>query len=118
MIRKCKIRIKTHCFLEALSYIPIAEEIWKNLPINPNVQIWGEEIYFSCSIFSKKEKNCSEIAFWPNGKVMIIEFGKTSISKNNEIKLIDKCNVWGDTKFNLKKLKNIKLNEVVTVEKN
>ena len=124
MIRKCKIRINTHCFMVLLRDTPTAEEIWKKLPIKSNVQIWGEEIYFNCSVFSVKEKksvevlNFGEIAFWPNGKVVVIGFGKTPISKNNEIRLVDKCNVWGDTRFNLKKLKDIKTDEVVTVEKN
>ena len=124
MVRKCKIRINTYCFLVILRDIPTAEEIWKNLPIQSNVQIWSEEIYFNCSIFSATEKksvevlNFGEIAFWPCGKVIVIGFGKTPISKNNEIRLVDKCNVWEDTKLNLKKLKNIKINEIVTVEKN
>ena len=123
MIRKCKTRIYTHCFLIILGDTPTAEEIWKNLPIKSNVQIWGEEIYFNCSIISKKEKKSvkvlkfGELAFWPKGKVIVIGFEKTPITKI-QIRLVDKCNVRGDTKFNQKKIKNIIINEVVTIEKN
>ena len=46
-----------------------------------------------------------------------IGFGKTPISQGNEIRLADKCNVWGKTNFDLKKLVNINSGCDVLVEK-
>ena len=51
------------------------------------------------------------------GKAIAIGFGKTPISVENEIRLADKCNVWGTTSFNLKKLKDVVLGCEVLVEK-
>tara|TARA_B100001027_G_scaffold50010_1_gene33174 strand:- start:1808 stop:2074 length:267 start_codon:yes stop_codon:yes gene_type:complete len=87
MIRKCKTRIYTHCFLIILGDTPTAEEIWKNLPIKSNVQIWGEEIYFNCSIISKKEKKSVEV----------LKFGEYLIG------LKEKFLLWGSEKLQLQK---------------
>ena len=51
------------------------------------------------------------------GKAIAIGFGKTPISVENEIRLADKCNVWGTTSFDLKKLKDVVLGCEVLVEK-
>ena len=61
--------------------------------------------------------NFGEIVYWSAGKAIAIGFGKTPISVESEIRLADKCNVWGTTSFDLKKLKDIELGCEVLVEK-
>ena len=56
---------------------------------------------------AKQIINLGEIAYWPAGDAVAIGYGRTPISVKNEIKLADKCNVWADTKFDLKLLDSI-----------
>ena len=66
---------------------------------------------------STNEVNLGEIAFWTVGKAIAIGFGKTPISIGDEIRLADKCNIFGDTDYNLKKLKDVKSGEMVLIKK-
>ena len=123
MSNRCKIIIKNYEIISCLNNSNTAEKIWSSLPLKSNVKIWGEEIYFYTSIDVCPESNAKdiielgELAFWPEGKAIAIAFGKTPISYGEEIRLAAKCNIWGTTEFNLKKLKNINNGELITIEK-
>ena len=123
MQKKCKICIKNHEIIVVLRQTKTAELIWKSLPFNCEVNTWGSEIYFfvppKCSLEenSKDVMNFGEIAYWPSGKAIAIGFGKTPVSINDEIRLADKCNVWGDTDYDSKKLNNITDGEKVEVSR-
>ncbi len=100
-----------------------AEIIWDSLPIKSKTQTWGEEVYFFVPLSSDLDEdakdvlNFGEIAYWSSGKAIVIGFGKTPLSYKDEIRLADKCNIWGDTEFNLKKLKIIKSGELIEVKR-
>ena len=64
---------------------------------------------------SANEVNLGEIAFWTVGKAIAIGLGPISIG--DEIRLADKCNIFGDTDYNLKKLKDVKSGEMVLIKK-
>ena len=66
---------------------------------------------------AKEVIQLGEIVYWPTGKVIAIGFGKTPISLGDEIRLASKCNVWANTSFDLKKLKDVVLGCEVLVEK-
>ena len=123
MQKKCKICIKNYEIIVNLNDTETAEKIWDSLPINSKVNVWGEEIYFYVSVSAdlandaKEVINLGEIVYWSAGKAIAIGFGKTPISQGNEIRLADKCNVWGKTNFDLKKLVNINSGCDVLVEK-
>lgn len=123
MQKKCKICIKNHEIIIELKNTRTAELIWKNLPMTSEVNTWGEEIYFYTSIAntleadSKQIMTLGEIAYWPTGKAIAIGYGRTPISIKEEIRLADKCNVWGKTKYDLKKLKNITPGEEIFIKK-
>ena len=123
MQKKCKICIKNHEIIVVLRQTKTAELIWKSLPFNCEVNPWGSEMYsfvppkFSLEENSKDVMNFGEIAYWPSGKAIAIGFGKTPVSINDEIRLADKCNVWGDTDYDLKKLNNITDGEKVEVSR-
>ena len=123
MNNRCKIIIKNFEIVVSLNSTETAEKIWRSLPVESNVKIWGEEIYFDTSIDICLESNAKdvvdlgELAFWPEGRAIAIGFGRTPISIGEEIRLAAKCNIWGTTVFDLKKLKNINNGELIAIEK-
>ena len=123
MQKKCKICIKNFEIIVDLKHTHTAEKIWDALPIKSKINVWGDEIYFYTSISSDQEQdakeviNLGEIVYWSAGKAIAIGFGKTPISQGNEIRLADKCNVWGTTSFDLKKLKDTPTNSEISIEK-
>ena len=120
MQKKCKICIKNYEIIVDLNDTETAEKIWDSLPINSKINVWGEEIYFYVSVSADlaNDAGCNKFRrYWSAGKAIAIGFGKTPISQGNEIRLADKCNVWGKTNFDLKKLVNINSGCDVLVEK-
>ena len=93
------------------------------LPFKSIVKTWGEEIYFEIPIEeslvlendAKDIINVGEIAYWIEGKCIAIGYGKTPISKGNEIKLAARTNIWGDALLNIKELDKIKDGDEVVV---
>ena len=122
-MKKCKITIDKIIFEVVLFNSPTASKIWNSLPISSNIKTWGKEIYFYTDVVANKEPNAKsiiefgEIAYWPTGKAIAIGFGKTPISQKDEIRLADDCNIWGETKFDLKKLENITEGKPIKIEK-
>ena len=122
-MKKCKITIDKIIFEVVLFNSPTANKIWNSLPISSNIKTCGKEIYFYTNVVANKEPNAKsiielgEIAYWPTGKAIAIGFGKTPISQKDEIRLADDCNIWGETKFDLKKLENIAEGQPIKIEK-
>ena len=100
-----------------------ADIIYNALPLKSKVQKWGDEIYFETGLSIELESdaksivNIGEIAFWNSGSAIAIGYGKTPISKGNEIRLISPCNIWADSKFEKSYIENIKENETIILEK-
>ena len=100
-----------------------ADIIYSALPLKSKVQKWGDEIYFETGLSIELESdaksivNIGEIAFWNSGSAIAIGYGKTPISKGNEIRLISPCNIWADSKFEKSYIENIKENETIILEK-
>lgn len=122
MTRQCVVKIKEIVFIIDLKNTKTADIVWQNLPLRSTLNTWGQELYFfvnfTCQLENdaKEVINPGEIVFWPKGKCIAIGFGKTPASIKNEIRLADKCNVWGVTNFNLKTLQNISSGEEILIE--
>jgi len=110
-----KIKIKSgNIFVEAkLNNTKTADAIYKALPIEGIVNLWGDEIYFSIPIILDLEEDAKEIVengdlgYWPSGNAFCIFFGPTPVSKENEIRPASKVNVFGQIISDIKVLKNI-----------
>ena len=101
-----------------------SQKLLKLMPIKAEIATWGDEIYFdapnndiAAENDAKEVFNLGEIAFWNQGSAIAIGFGKTPVSKKDEIRLISKANHWANA-YNpedLEKLKAFKDGEPIKV---
>ena len=100
-----------------------AHIIYNALPFQSIVQKWGEEIYFDTPLNinldpdAKSVVEYGEVTFWVAGSAIVIGYGRTPVSQENEIRLISPANIWADCKFQKEYIANIKQGEIVIVEK-
>ena len=122
-MKKIILKFKEKELILNLRDTPTAELIYDALPFSSTVKKWGEEIYFETPLNIELEDNAKsvvefgEIAFWNNGSAIAIGYGKTPVSKRNEIRLISPCNIWADSNFDKSYIAQIRENEIVEIEK-
>ena len=92
---------------------PTSKSLLDQLPIEGISQIWGDEIYFSTSIFSENDEWAKEtvelgdVAFWPPGNAVCLFFGPTPMSEPGEIRPASPTNIMGKLSGDLGLLRNI-----------
>jgi uncharacterized protein len=67
-----------------------AEAVYAALPIETAFNTWGEEFYFSIPVDAEPEGaveqvSVGDLAYWPQGRAFCIFFGKTPMSRNEEV---------------------------------
>jgi uncharacterized protein len=97
-----------------------AKEFTKILPINSNINTWGDEIYFSIPLNADIENGIEEvdigtIAFWPPGRALCIFFGKTPASQGNKPQAASPVTIIGNIVNTevIKELKKVKSGEKI-----
>ena len=102
---------------------PTAKAIAAALPVTSSVMTWGEEVYFDVPVDVKREADAravvtaGEIAYWPDGTVIAIGFGRTPVSQGDEIRLASPVNIWAKALSDVKALKAVKAGSKVMVSK-
>jgi hypothetical protein len=77
-----------------------ATKVFDVLPITSNVNVWGDEIYFTIPVETGLEDareivNIGDTAYWPQGNALCVFLGRTPISEADEIRPISPVNVIG-----------------------
>ena len=70
------------------------------LPIEAEASTWGEEIYFTVDVDCPAEEmqaavELGDLGYWPPGHAFCIFFGRTPMSRGNEIRPASAVNVFG-----------------------
>ena len=118
MKRKIKISVGKLELAASLNDTKTAARVYEALPITSTVNTWGDEIYFTIPVDvglenAKELVELGDIGYWPPGKAMCLFFGRTPISKGDEIRPASPVNIIGKIEGDLKLLKKVKDGEEI-----
>jgi hypothetical protein len=91
-----------------------AQELLKQLPIESQVNTWGDEIYFEIPVNMPQEPGAREIiavgelGYWPMGKAFCIFFGPTPVSTDQRPRAYSPVNILGEILGDSQDLRAIK----------
>ena len=120
-MRKIKIKAGRVELRVELLDTPTADAVYAALPIQSRASTWGDEVYFATPVSVDREPDArdvvqpGEIAFWVEGNSIAIGFGRTPVSRGEEIRLAARTNIWGRALDDVKKLKTVKSGNAVSV---
>jgi len=122
-MRTIKMTIGSVVLEAKLLETPTADAIWNALPFTSRANTWGEEVYFSTPVKVKRETDArdvvtlGELAFWVEGDSIAIGFGRTPVSRGDEIRLAAPTNIWGKAQGDVKQLGSVGSGAPIKVEK-
>lgn len=122
-MNKIKIKFDQQTFTAELNESPTAAAIWEQLPIESQVNTWGEEIYFEVPVDMPQEADAREIlsvgelGYWPAGKAFCIFFGPTPVSTDERPRAYSPVNILGRVLGDTQALKSIHSQSRVHLER-
>jgi len=122
MSRKITVRVENIKANAELNDSETAQKIWEALPIESNVNTWGDEIYFSIPVKIRLEDakavvSEGDLGYWPPGTAFCIFFGPTPMSQGDEIRPASPVNVFGRIMGDSKIFKKVTPGAKIIVEK-
>ncbi len=99
-----------------------AEAIWEALPLQARANTWGDEIYFAIPVQLDEENaqgvvNLGDVGYWPPGHAFCIFFGRTPVSRGNEIRPASPVNVFGSVEGDARVFTRVANGAKIVIEK-
>jgi uncharacterized protein len=122
-MRQLKITIGGVPIRAELFDTPTAAALYEAAPFAAVASTWGEEVYFGTPISCAREADArsvvepGELAFWPDGDAIAIGFGRTPISRGDECRLANPCNIWGRARDDVQALQSVRAGAAIKVER-
>ena len=107
----------------ALNDSGTADLLWDALPLEASANTWGDEIYFRIDVQADEEDGASDVvdmgavAYWPPGQALCLFFGRTPVSRGDEIRAASAVNVIGAIDGDATALKRVRSGTTVVVDK-
>ncbi len=123
MLSRIKINVGEVSLKATLNDSLTASRIWEALPIQGNVNCWGDEIYFSIPVKveeaddARQDMEVGELAYWPSGSAFCIFFGPTPVSTGDAPRAYSNVNPFGRIDEDVSTLKTVRDGEVVRIER-
>jgi hypothetical protein len=90
-----------------------AMKMAEHLPLEGEINIWGDEIYFSTPVYcglepdAKESVQVGDIGYWPPGQAFCLFFGQTPMSTSDKIIPASAVNIIGRITGDPQKLKQV-----------
>ena len=112
-MRRIKITAGEVTVTALLNDTKTANAIWEALPIQARANTWGDEIYFSIPVYLAEENaqevvSLGDLGYWEPGHAFCLFFGRTPVSRGNEIRPASPVNVFGHIEGDPTVLKKVK----------
>jgi len=101
---------------------PTGRAVLDAAPFESRATIWPGEVYFQVPLHAEREDDAreviepGEVAFRIEGEAIILGFGPTPCSEEDEIRLASPSNIWGRTQSPLGPLAEVEAGDLVRVE--
>jgi len=121
-MKKVRIRCGRLSFDAELFDTDTSRMIANASPLEGNVNVWGDEIYFPLAFTAELENEAQEevevgtLAYWPPGKAFCIFFGPTPASTSAKPRAYSPVNIVGKVHGDLEALRSISDGEAIKVE--
>lgn len=122
MVKRIRIKAGRVEMSAELNESQTASLIWDALPLEAEVNTWGEEIYFSLPVKAEPDNpkeivEKGDLGYWPPESALCIFFGPTPISKGREIRPASGVNLVGRLLSDPQELKKVSSGERIILEK-
>jgi hypothetical protein len=101
-----------------------ARTVLDAVPFEATAQTWGEEVYFTAPLegLARDEDardvvELGEVAVWVEGSAVALGYGRTPVSRGDEIRLAAPVNVVGTAREDLRALSAVRDGDPVRVER-